>query len=140
METDLPHFGTTYRTFNRWRLKFKWDERADAYDAHMIKVDLAAREEAARKHGEDDELESYRERLKKSAAMLNQLGLALGHKVVKDLNELRNKPIPSALSTAARATAAITQLSLDAEASILGVNDIIGALSRAVVRDASEED
>ena len=138
-EKAFPEYGVTYRTINRWRNKHEWHARAEAFDAHFAAVEVKAREEQAAAHGQQDELDAFRDRLMKSAQLMNQLGHALTAKVIRDLAALGNDPIPSSLATAARAAGTITQNSLNAEAAVLGVDDIIGALGRSAARSDDEE-
>lgn len=131
----------SYRTIARWIKQFRWVERARAYDVDLKTSELAGRLDGAREAGADDELRNYRERLLQASKLIYGVGtryMTLIHAwsnefETKDPSSGRTvvKDIPSSFASNARAAKEFIEDSLEIEASVHGVSDIIAALSRS---------
>lgn len=129
----------SYRTINKWMADHDWVSRAKRYDVHLLGAEVEARVEARRDAAYDDELEQYRDRVVTSGRIIEELGRSLGVATVNWLrgetidpvtNKPNNKAIPSGLPQAARAAEALITRGLDAQASAIGIDDILAALTR----------
>jgi len=71
--------------FSAWAKRFKWDERARAYDAHMDQIEREAREKAAAKAAAGREKERQKEIIEK--------GWELGQKIIQRVQEMLAAPV-----------------------------------------------
>lgn len=120
-----------FKTISRWFTDWDWKSRANQYDRFLNEKEVEGRGKAREEAGRDEELQLYRARLLRSAQMINQLGMLWATKVTKWINAMPDgKPLPSALASNARGASALVQTSLDVEGAVLGVDDILKALTR----------
>lgn len=147
-----PGDGDEYRegtkqvpgSFKKWSSEHKWLTRAAAYDAHLRAL---AREQNERAH--IDELTDYRNRvlgLARETSDAAVLALTLVNRSLRTAVAQAKKegeeamPIPlERVGTLMRAAAYASEVSTNAEAVALGVDDLLGQLDPNLISARKEE-
>lgn len=122
--------GTAPRTIDGYVIRHQWAKRAMAFDHEMMEAEFASRKREIAKISADDELQNFRSRVLATAMTLQTVGASLLAKVNKSINNLPDgAPVPSSTSAGARAGAHLLQHALDAEAALLGLDEIVRNMS-----------
>lgn len=123
-------YGQT-RVTERRMAKFQWRERRAARDEREAKMVFEARAKTLVEAQSEITLTQYRDRLMKEASSLRDISIALQKKVQKYLSDLDIEDMtPSAAASMARAAKDLSATSVDMEAAVLGVSDLVDAQAR----------
>lgn len=120
------------RTLQRWRIRHDWEARSAAFDSFLLSKEIDGAGDVRRLVGQAGEIDRFRERNLQAAQMMFALGLTTAKVANKRLRQLSEGDDPPAtVLSAVRTAGSAIQLALDVEAAILGLDDIIGTLSRS---------
>ncbi len=111
-------------TWTDWYTRYRWKQRAEAYDAHLERL---ARRDRETEHLGD--LQAYRERQKRIAQATIENCVGLMEKAGARLEGLEPEQIPPKLLPAFfRAAAALAEVASNAEAQMIGLQELFNQL------------
>lgn len=124
LHTGIKQAAHVSGVWGLWAEKYNWTTRVIAYDAHLEFMSRKETEAAYR-----EELEKHRERVKQLAQAAMKLTIKMLEKCITRMNSLEAQDLtPSQLFMMLRTASAVGETAINAEAQVLGVEEILKEL------------